>query len=315
MNRISQEAHKRQAVVKMAKKKGKKMAAEQYGVSLSSVKRWCKRYDGDWKSLKEKSHRPHSHPRQHTTEEEELIQEAFKQKFYRYGWDGAYREAQENGYTRSYSGFVYAAKRMKLLWQEKNKRIPRKHNRRYPELSYPGEKVQMDVKEVPYSCLIGALKRNGKHLYQWTAIDECTRCRFVYIFEEHTPENSVRFLKMLMKKFPFPIKTLQTDNGTEFTYKFISEEKESPLDIELKKEGIEHKLIPPRTPWHNGKVERSHRNDQRYFYDWEYFGSVEEANNKLKEHLAWSNSKPMRTLGNKTPKELLEEKLALVPVH
>ena len=45
--------------------------------------------------------------------------------------------------------------------------------------------------------------------------------RFVYGFEEHTPENSVKFLKMLIKVFPFKIKTIQTDNGTEFTYKFI----------------------------------------------------------------------------------------------
>jgi len=313
MNRISQEAHKRQAVVNLANKKGKRFAAEKYGVSLSSVKRWCKRYDGDWKSLKEKSHRPHSHPKRHTAEEERLIQDAFKQKFYRYGWDGAYREAQANGYKRSFSGFVYAAKRMDLLWQGKCNRKSRKHDRRYPELSYPGEKVQMDVKEVPYNCLKGALKRDEKHLYQWTGIDECTRFRFVYIFEEHTPENTVNFLHMLINAFPFSIKTIQTDNGTEFTYKFISEEKESPLDVELKKLGIEHKLIPPRTPWHNGKVERSHRNDQRYFYNWEYFRSAEEANDKLNKHLVWSNSKPMRTLGNKTPEQLLQAKLPLVP--
>ena len=56
-----------------------------------------------------------------------------------------------------------------------------------------------------------------------TAIDECTRLRFVYGFEEHTPENTIKFLKMLVKAFPFPIKTIQTDNGTEFTYKFVSE--------------------------------------------------------------------------------------------
>ena len=47
-------------------------------------------------------------------------------------------------------------------------------------------------------------------------------------------------------------------------------------------------------PWHNGKVERSHRNNQRYFYDWEKFSGVEELNEKLKVHLAWSNRKPMR---------------------
>ena len=84
---------------------------------------------------------------------------------------------------------------------------------------------------------------------------------------------------------------------------------ECPFDKELQRLGITHKLIPPRTPWHNGKVERSHRNDQRYFYDWETFRSVEELNQKLVPHLIWSNNKPMRTLGDKTPQELLAEKL------
>ena len=310
MNMITQEARKRQAVVKLALRKGKSFAAHKYGVSLSSVKRWCKRYDGTWQSLKEGSHRPKHHPRQHTAQEECQIRESMTQSFFRYGWEGAYMTAKESGYTRSYSGFIYAAKRMGLSGGMVAKRPPRKHDRRYPELTVPGEKVQIDVKEVPYCCLKGAAKRDGKHLYQWTAIDECTRVRFIYGFEEHTPENSVKFLKMLQKVFPFQIQTVQTDNGTEFTYKYISDTEESPFDKALAAAGIVHKLIPPRTPWHNGKVERSHRNDQRYFYDWEKFADVEELNRKLKAHLAWSNRKPMRTLGRKSPLELLREKLS-----
>ena len=310
MNIITQEARKRQAVVRLARRKGKSFAARKYGVSLSSVKRWDKKYDGkDWRSLLEGSHRPHSHPKQHTEAEEMIISQAFWKKYERYGWDGVYEEAKEKGYTRSLSGMIYAAKRLDLVEKAKP-RITRRHDRRFPELLTPGEKVQIDVKEVPYNCLRGALLRDNKHLYQWTAIDECTRIRFVYGFEEHTPENSVRFLRMLIKKFPFKIQTIQTDNGTEFTYKYISETEECPFDKELRRLGIQHKLIPPRTPWHNGKVERSHRNDQRYFYNWETFRSVEDLNQKLAQHLIWSNNKPMRTLQDKSPLELLREKQA-----
>ena len=310
MNILSQEARKRQAVVKLARRKNKSFAAQKYGVSLSSVKRWDKKYDGkDWRSLLERSHRPHSHPRQHTEAEEMIISKAFWSKYERYGWDGVYAEAKANGYTRSLSGLIYAAKRLDLVDQAK-RRPPRKHDRHFPEVLVPGEKVQIDVKEVPFHCLRGSLLRDNKHLYQWTAIDECTRLRFLYIFEEHTPENSVKFLRMLVKVFPFKIQTIQTDNGTEFTYKYISDTEECPFDEALNKLGIAHKLIPPRTPWHNGKVERSHRNDQRYFYDWETFRTLEEARQKLKQHLIWSNNKPMRTLKNKTPMELLKEKLA-----
>lgn len=71
---------------------------------------------------------------------------------------------------------------------------------------------------------------------------------FVYGFEEHTQENSVRFLAMLIKVFPFRIKPIQTDNGSEFTYKFIGENKVFPFDRALLKLGIKHKLIPLRTP-------------------------------------------------------------------
>lgn len=309
MNMITQKARKKQAVVKYAEKSGKSSASRMYGVSLSSIKRWCKRYDGTWQSLLERSHRPNSHPKRHTAKEEKQIKNSFRKCYARYGWDGVYSDLLRKKYTRSFSGMVYAAKRMELTEQKKPPKKSREQ-RRYPELLEPGEKVQIDVKEVPYNCLRGKTLRDGKHLYQWTAIDECTRMRFVYGFEEHTPENTVRFLAMVIKAFPFKIKTIQTDNGTEFTYKFISDERISPFDKVLNKLGIKHKLIPPRTPWHNGKVERSHRNDQRYFYDWETFRSVEELNEKLEKHLIWSNNKTMRTLGRKSPIQLLAEKLA-----
>lgn len=80
------------------------------------------------------------------------------------------------------------------LVQKQKKKNKKRVERRYPELLVPGEKVQIDVKEVPYNCLKGNALRDEKHLYQWTAIDECTRIRFIYEFEEHTPENSVKFL-------------------------------------------------------------------------------------------------------------------------
>lgn len=130
----------------------------------------------------------------------------------------------------------------------------------------------------------------------------------MYGFGEHTPENSVKFLHLLIKALPFKIQTVQTDNGTEFTYKYISDTEECPFDRELRELGIAHRLIAPRTPWHNGKVERSHRNDQRYL-QLGTFRIVDELNQKLAKHLIWSNSKPMRTLKNRSPKELLAEKL------
>ena len=223
MERLSQEARMRQGVVNYAEKHGKSEASRKYGVSLSSVKRWSKRYDGTWQSLRERSHRPKSHPKRHTADEEAAIRKAFSQAYARYGWDGVYAELlKSHSYTRSFGGMYHAAARIGLGWGKKRKSSSRT-GCCYPELTTPGEKVQIDVKEVPYCCLKGAAKRDGKRLYQWTAIDECTRLRFVFGYEEHTPENSVDFLGRLRKAFPFRIQTVQTDNGTEFTCRFLSE--------------------------------------------------------------------------------------------
>ena len=46
MNMIIQEVKKKQAVVESAIRKGKSETSRRYGVSLPSVKRWCKRYNG-----------------------------------------------------------------------------------------------------------------------------------------------------------------------------------------------------------------------------------------------------------------------------
>lgn len=300
--KVKQEAKNREKIVQYAQKHGNKSeAARKYFVSLSSVKRWCKRYDGTWESLQERSHRPRSHPNQHTKSELRLIRKAYKKCFERYGWDGVYSELLENTkYHRSFEGMYHAARQSGMGANPKKARR-KTADRRYPELLVPGEKVQIDVKEVPYNCLCGKALRDGKHMYQWTAIDECTRMRFVYGYWEHTPENSVDFIRKAIKFFGFKIKTVQTDNGTEFTYRFISDEKECPFDKELRRHGIAHKLIKPRTPWHNGKVERSHRSDQRYFYDWETFCDINELNQKLEKHLKWSNNKRMRTMGWLSP--------------
>jgi transposase InsO family protein len=300
-------ARQREAVVKLALRKGNAHACKTYGEALSNLKRWRKRYDGTWEALRDKSHKPLSpHPNQQTKEEETLIRKAFKENFFRWGWQGVFEElVKKYKYERSYWGMRKAAMRMKLTGESPPPKPPRKKYRKFPQLQTPGEKVQIDVKQVPYHCLKGAAKRDEKRLYQWTAIDECTRFRFVYAYDQHTPENSCDFFRRLQKAFPFPIQRVQTDNGTEFTYRFLEGDKRSAFEKLLDTQGVVHKLIAPRTPWHNGKVERSHRSDQRYFYDWEKFGSLEDLNEKLAHHLDWFNNRPMAVLGFQSPAQRL----------
>ena len=310
MNIVTQKAKKRQRIIEYSLKHGKSAAARKYKEALSNIKRWSKRYDGTWQSLKDKSRMPHSHPNQHTIYEEAIITEVW-QEHGKKGIDYAYCIlVQEKGYTRSQGGLFHALRRLGLI--EKSKKKGRRNDRQCTQCEIPREKVQIDVKVVPRECIRGELRRNEKSLYQWTAIDECTRARYMHLYEEHTPENSVKFLEQFLKWFPFEVQCIQTDNGTEFTYKFISDEKQCPFEEKLKELGIEHRLIKPRTPWHNGKVERSHRMDQRYFYDWESFRGIEEASEKLKEHMKWTNNKPMRIFKGKSPMQKLSDYMWLI---
>ena len=108
MNIITQEVKKKQAVVESAIRKGKSEASHRYGVSLSSVKRWCKRYDETWQSLINKSRRPHSHPKRHPVREEKQIKNTFKKDFRRYGWDGVYSDIKKQceAMYGEYGGFL-----------------------------------------------------------------------------------------------------------------------------------------------------------------------------------------------------------------
>ena len=63
----------RQALIEYSLKNGVTKAAIRYKVNRQYVYRWRKRYDGSLQSLKDKSHRPHHHPNQHTPEELNLI--------------------------------------------------------------------------------------------------------------------------------------------------------------------------------------------------------------------------------------------------
>ncbi|MDR1003334.1 MAG: helix-turn-helix domain-containing protein, partial [Oscillospiraceae bacterium] len=105
-----QEAQNRAKAVEYALKHGNKSEAARLNlVSLSSIKRWCKRYDGTWESLLEKSHRPKKHPSQHSNYEKRKLRKAYKAKYERYGWQGVYEELLDNyHYKRSFEGMYHA---------------------------------------------------------------------------------------------------------------------------------------------------------------------------------------------------------------
>ena len=99
----------------------------------------------------------------------------------------------------------------------------------------------------------------------------------------------------MINDFPFKIECIQTDNGLEFIKSFDERKKGkiSLFDARIKELGIKHKLIRPFTPRHNGKVARSHRKNNEYFYATHKFYSFDDFKNQLIVHLRWYNSFPM----------------------
>ena len=150
---------------------------------------------------------------------------------------------------------------------------------------------------------MGDAKAEGRKFYQYTAIDEYSRYRYLEAFEKHSSYSSAVFLEHMLKAFKFPVECVQTDNGQEFTKRLGSSQEPTPTLFEsrLKQYGIKPKLIKPYTPRHNGKVERSHRKDNEYFYALHTFYSFDDFKRQLAVHSRNYNNFPMRPLNRKTP--------------
>ena len=164
-------------------------------------------------------------------------------------------------------------------------------------MTYPGQRIQVDVKVVPRRCIADPELR----LYQYTAIDEFTRLRFLAAYPEQSTYSSADFLKKLFKWYArrgIRVECVQTDNGFEFTNRFSNSKRDLPTLFETTAAqlGIRHKLIRPYTPRHNGKVERSHREDQKRFYSCHSFYSLDDFARQLAVHNRRSNNFPMRPL-------------------
>lgn len=120
---------------------------------------------------------------------------------------------RQRGYTRSVTGLY------RLLRKHGEQGLkppnPKYVAKPYEKMQYLGQRVQIDVKFVPEVCIVGEAK--GKKFYQYTAIDEYSRFRYLESFEEHSTYSSAVFLEHMLERFPFKVECVQTDNGSEFT--------------------------------------------------------------------------------------------------
>ena len=97
----------------------------------------------------------------------------------------------------------------------------------YELMTHAGERIQVDIKGVPRRCMADlALK-----LYQYTAIDEYSRLRFLGAYPEQSTYSSADFITHAVEWFRrrgVLVERVQTDNGFEFTNRFSNSKRDIP---------------------------------------------------------------------------------------
>ena len=158
-----------------------------------------------------------------------------------------------------------------------------------------GQELQMDTK-YPFGY------KQGKVIY--TIIDDATRWAFVWSYDKANAANTEDFVKRVIKRAPFFVQKIRTDQGKEF------------LNIKLKKllnkHNIIHRKNTPYCPEENGKIERFHGtlNQKAFRYGFPPNQTIDQMQYKLNLFMHYYNyQKKHRGLGmnGKTPMERLNE--------
>ena len=285
----------RQRVVEFAEDQGFRAAARHFGLARRTVRTWCRRWAADG----EQGLVPR-YPARRRRRVSEGIVELARVARTEYRW-GATR-------TRIWLERVHQirvnAKTIQRVFCDLGLPHLTKTPKRKPkqlklfEKDAPGDSIQVDVKVVQ-------VKR--ERVFQYTALDDCTRLRVLRLYARQNQHSSLHFLGELRRALPFPIKKLQCDNGSEF-----------PLAFKLAVEaaGIKHRYIKPRRPQQNGKVERSHRIDGEEFWSRHDFETVAAAESSLAIwERQYNHERFSMALRGRTPMEKLRDVLpaALIP--
>jgi len=211
------------------------------------------------------------------------------------------------------SWLVRAKKRMGLTRKKKQK--INLHTTRY-EIPIPGY-LQIDTK------IVDKDGEPDQKLIQFTAIDECSRVRYLEGSLTKGAAAATAFLRravVFYRSHGVTILRAQTDHGTEFTLPenevtlnayARGETEDAMFTRECEKLGITHRLIKVRTPQLNGKVERSHRTDGERFYSRFRFANEFTLNHALQN--VWmpeyNEQRPHSSLGGMAPLDFLKKRL------
>jgi len=271
-----------------------------FGISRQAYYRWKRRFEAQRKaSLWSRTSRPNRSPT--ATPREVVGKILYLRQHYHFG------PGKIADYMRRFHQQSLAVSSVhRILLRHGMNRLPtsQKHRararrwQRY-EKPQPGFRLQLDVK------FLERIPGTHRRFYQFTAIDDCTRLRVLKVYDSCNQGTAIRFIDDVLRRLPFRVLVVQTDNGAEFQSRF---------HWHLDALDIRHVYIRPRTPHLNGKVERSHRIDDQEFYQLlDKDGVTDDIhlfNEKLRE---WENyynyHRPHGALDGQTPYERLMAKL------
>lgn len=310
MSIITEEMRYRKKLCEYAIKYGVTKAARRYQTYRQFVYRQLKKYDGTVKSLDLKSRRPLNSPNAHTEEELDLIKRILKRNG-TYGLAEVYVKCREKGYKRSFSSMCRQIRK-------KGYRVPQVRRKSYTKYNrmdgkYPGDKVQVDIKYVPNECI--KFPTYGDRYYQITGIDEYSRKRVLKIVKEKSSHETKKYLYELEELMGFPIHIVQVDNGPEFVNDDDKTSKYSAFEKAAFELGITIKRTRPYSPWQNGKVERSHREDGKILYKRKVFTSEKDLIKQVGKHERRYNKTAKISLNFKSPNEVVKEYFQNVPLN
>jgi transposase InsO family protein len=262
------------------------------GISRPTLRKWWRRYRAEGEAgLISRSTRPRRSPRQKIfAKEETLILDL--------------RRTRRLGIKRL-RNMLIREHRLRLALDTIHKvlcrhgenhlqlpKLRRKGRKRYNR-PVPGDRVQVDV------CKIAG------GVYQYTAIDDCSRWQVARLFPRKTAANTVTFLAQLRAAMPFPIQRIQTDRGQEFfAYK---------VQDQLRDWRIKFRPVRPRSPHLNGKVERVQRTALEEFWAAADLDDPEIASRFIDWQGFYNADRPHTSLGGRTPAERLEQLRDKIP--
>ena len=171
------------------------------GVSRPTLRKWARRYqEHGEQGLQSVSRRPHRSPNRKLTDQDRSM-------ILRLRGDGngarriqtELRLFEQTEFSLATIHKVLTAANVKPLIKPKRSHVPRRYSR-----PTPGDRLQMDTMKL------------APGVYQYTAVDDCSRFRVLGVHPRRNARNTLLFLDRVTEEMPFPIQRIQTDRGTEF---------------------------------------------------------------------------------------------------